>query len=159
MDTDTSKKAKLALIDRGSVLAIPVSSAEWALGQVICPGTNFYFGVALVGFNYLPTADEIGGKSMGLFSWTNDAEVFRGGWKNLGVLSGVPELALPEYKIFIDGMAAVETFDGRSVRPFDNSRDAKLSFRKIRSPLVVQDAVQAALGYREWKAEFGEMLK
>lgn len=158
MGGQASKKPQLARIDRGSVLAIPVSSAEWALGQVICPGTNFYLGVALVGFNYLPTADEIGGKSMGLFSWTNDAEVFRGGWKNLGVLSGVPELALPEYKIFIDGRAAVETFDGRSVRPFDNSRDAKLTFRKIRSPLIVQDAVQAALGHGKWKAGMEEML-
>jgi hypothetical protein len=159
MKVHNPSKSKSSSIVKGSILAIPLSDHEWALGQVIHPGTNFYLGVALRKFDYLPQSVDIEKEKLSIFSWTNDAEVFRGNWKVLGKLDYVPKFILPEYKVYIDGKVVVESFDSQSFRVFDDAVDTKLNFRKIRSPLIVQDAVQAALGYRKWQPTFEEMLR
>lgn len=147
-----------ASITRGSVLAIPLRDNSWAIGQVIVPGTNFYLGICLEEMEHHLKAEDILDKRLGLFSWTNDAEVFRGGWQDLGVINNIQEVDFPDYKIYVDGNLLVETFDGSKRRKYDNSSDMNLHFRKVRSPLLVQDAVQAALGYGEWRSSFNEML-
>ena len=147
------------LIMKGSVLALPVEKDCWALGLVISPGVNFYLGLALDHFDNAATPSDIEGRQLKLFSWTNDAEVFRGNWKNVGVSSLVPNIELPEYRVYIDGRPMVESFDGSNVREFDPITDKSLAFRKIRSPLLVQDAVQAAFGFGAWKVGYQDMVR
>ncbi len=95
---------------------------------------------------------------MKIFSWTNDAEVFRGNWRNLGISVPRGDIKLPEYKVFVDGVEMVESFDGEYLRRSDAVTDSGLAFKKVRSPLLVQDAVQAAFGLGDWKPGFQDML-
>lgn len=146
------------MIARGSVLAIPLDNNQWALGSVISPGVNFFIGFCLDRFVDPIKADDIRGKNLKIFSWTNDAEVYRGNWKNLGVSEIIKNVTLPEYKIFVNGCEMVESFDQTYIRQFNPNIDENLKFRKIRSPLLVQDAVQAACGLGDWKVGFQDML-
>lgn len=146
------------IIARGSVLAIPLKKNDWALGYVISPGTNFYIGFSVDRFREPLNADDIIGKDLKIFSWTNDAEVFRGNWKNLGISEPRDDIKLPEYKVFVNGVEMIESFDGENLRIPDKITDSMLAFRKVRSPLLVQDAVQAVFGLGDWKPGFQDML-
>ena len=144
-------------IVKGTVLAIPLSSGVWALGQVIYPGVKFYMGICSVAFYEPLSASDIDSCAFSMFSWTNDAEVFRGNWKNLGVSTIKKTFELPEYRVAHSGKMVVESFSGDSWREFDPGKDSKLKYRTVRSPLLVQDAVQAACGYGEWKPFYDRM--
>ena len=131
----------------GAVVAIPLPGKRWALGQVLVPGISFYFGAATAPFNQLPKASDIEGLSFTVFSWTNDAEVYRGNWKCLGThaLQSCSSL-LVEYKVGMPKGLMVEAFSGEILRPYDPKIDAHLEYRKSRSPLLVQDMVWRACG-------------
>jgi len=144
-------------IDRGTVLAIPLGNEQWALSQVIQPGTSFYLGIAPEPVNDPISASDIDGKYLRLFSWTNDAEVYRGNWKNLGRFRMQPHPPIPEYKVNLSGTPSVVSFRGEKIRDFDPSKDKDLQFHKTRSPLLVQDAVQAACGFRPWKSFYNDL--
>lgn len=146
------------VIVRGSVLAIPLRDGDWALGSVISPGINFFIGFSIIRFRAPLNADDIIDKKLKMFSWTNDAEVYRGNWRNVGVSIPNDDIYLPEYRIFIDGVEMIESFDGEFLRRPDPVADSKLAFRTVRSPRLVQDAVQAAFGLGDWKPEFQDML-
>ncbi|MDQ0249994.1 hypothetical protein J2W22_002058 [Sphingomonas kyeonggiensis] len=139
-------------------MAIPLEKNHWALGVVISPGTSFFMGVALARLNDPVVASDLQVDQLRMFSWTNDAEVFRGNWLNLGINLPVPHVKLPDYKVYVGEKEMVESFDGSSLRSFDAVADEGLTFRKIRSPLLVQDAVQAALGLGAWKAGYQDMM-
>lgn len=157
MKTKTFYKSD-PIIVRGSVLAIPLEGDDWALGSVISPGTNFYIGFSIERFREPLNADDIIGKDLKIFSWTNDAEVFRGNWKNLGISAPREDIDLPEYRVFVDGVEMIESFDGEYLRRPNVATDSRLTFRKVRSPLLVQDAVQAVFGLGDWKPGFQDML-
>ena len=144
-------------IERGTVLAIPLREGAWALGQVIHPGVNFYMGVGQKEFVEPLSSKDIDGMKLSLFSWTNDAELFKNRWRNLGVFNIQEYGPLPEYKLGAPGEEIVESFFGSKVRDYDPSRDENLGFRTIRSPLLFQDAVQAAFGIGEWKPSYDLM--
>lgn len=95
---------------------------------------------------------------MKIFSWTNDAEVFRGNWKFLGTERVLFDPNGLEYLVGVNGKMMVESFDGSTHREYDANSDHALSYRKARSPLIVQDAVQAALGIGEWKTTYNQMI-
>lgn len=59
--------------------------------------------------------------------------------------------------MFVDGVEMIESFDGEYLRHPDTVADSRLAFRKVRSPLLVQDAVQAAFGLGDWKPGFQDM--
>ena len=156
------KRARTAnsetIIVKGSVLSIPLGDGSWALGSVVYPGINFFIGFVIYRFHEPLIADDIIGKKLKIFSWTNDAEVFRGNWRNLGISIPIEDVDLPEYRVFVDGVEMIESFDGELLRHPDVRADSKLAFRKVRSPLLVQDAVQAAFGLGDWKPGFQDML-
>lgn len=144
-------------IDEGTVLAIPIRTGEWALSQVLYPGVKFYLGIGLKAFGEPLSADLIEALQLELFSWTNDAEVYKGNWINLGVHDIIYHGSYPEYRITIEGQDFVEDFFGNTLRRFNPAKDVGLRFRKVRSPLLVQDAVRAAVGTGEWLNTFEEM--
>jgi len=132
-------------LDRGAVLAIPVGPDKWALSQVLVPGIDFYLGAASKVFAGLPEAKQIEGLPLAILSWTNDAEVWRGNWKLLGSHEVQPAIDPDSaYKVAISGKMMVEAFNGQLLREYDPQKDAHLNYRTIRSPLLVQDKVQAA---------------
>jgi hypothetical protein len=137
---------KAPKLEQGAVLAIPVDKDRWALSQVLVPGTSFYLGAAAVRFRGLPQLGEIDQKRMTIFSWTNDAEVYRGNWRLLGThsLQASPNPDI-RYKVEISGRMMVETFDGTLLRELNPRIDEGLSYRTSRSPLLVQDMIQAAI--------------
>ena len=128
-------------------MAIPLDANRWVLSQVLLPGTAFYLGVAREIFDALPGAAEIEGHPLSLFSWTNDAEIYRGGWRLLGDHS-VQEALKPDwgYRVAIDGVMMVENLSGQLLREYDPATDEHLSHRKIRSPLLFQDIVRSEFG-------------
>jgi hypothetical protein len=134
-------------IGQGAVLAVPLTGGRWALAQVLVPGVVFYLGAATVPFDRLPDAADIEGLPLSIFSWTNDAEVYRGNWKVLGIYalqsSAEPRI---EYKVGTPEGMMVEAFGGEILRPFSPEADAHLEYRKSRSPLLVQDMVRGACG-------------
>ena len=144
-------------IDFGTVLAIPTGNGRWALGQVIFPGVDFYLGVTLRELVEPISASDIEGNAFELYSWTNDAEVYRNNWQNLGVYELQKHNELPEYKVMMSGKFVVKSFSGDETRNFDPKEDSDLQYRKSRSPLLVQDAVQAALGHGTWKPYYDSM--
>jgi hypothetical protein len=122
-----------------------LGASGWALAQVLVPGICFYLGAAAVPFDAMPDAAKINGLPLSIFSWTNDAEVYRGNWKVLGIYALQSSAAPPiEYKIGMPEGMMVEAFGGEILRSFDPETDAHLEYRTIRSPLLVQDMVQAA---------------
>jgi hypothetical protein len=136
---------KAPKLDRGSVLGMPVGPDKWAVAQVLVPGIVFYLGAAPKVFDGLPEAKQIDGLPLSILSWTNDAEVYRGNWKLLGTYE-VQRAVNPDiaYKVEVSGQMMVESFDGQSFREYDQETDGHLSYRSSRSPLLVQDMVQAA---------------
>lgn len=133
-------------IVKGTVLAIPSAGGGWSLAQVLVPGILFYLGAAPVRFLELPSADRIGRVPLTIFSWTNDAEVFRGRWRVLGYHALVSSDSPPiEYKVTISGKVMVESFDGKSFREYNEQNDQNLNYRKSRSPLLFEDMVNAAV--------------
>ena len=138
---------KALKLDRGSVLGIPVGPDKWALAQVLVPGIVFYLGAVPKAFDGLPEAKQIDGLRLSILSWTDDAEVYRGKWKLLGTYE-VQTTVNPDtaYKVEVSGQMMVESFDGQSYRTYDPENDSHLSYRKSRSPLLVQDMVEAACG-------------
>lgn len=136
-----------ARLEQGSVLAIPLGEGRWALSQVLVPGVTFWLGAAPVAFPSLPGAEKIQNLPLSLFSWTNDAEVFRGNWVSLGTwpLQGSPTPDI-EYKVGFAGGMWVESFSGERLRELDPKTDADLTYRKSRSPLLVEDLVRVACG-------------
>lgn len=138
---------KAPKLDRGSVLGIAIGPDKWALAQVLVPGTAFYLGASPKVFDGLPEAKQIDGLPLSILSWTNDAEVSRGNWKLLGTHEVQPAVN-PDtaYKMKVSGRMMVESFDGQSLRDYDPSSDSHLSYRTSRSPLLVQDMVEAASG-------------
>lgn len=143
----------------GTVLAIPVTEETWALGQVLFPGTTFYLSVTAEQHRDPLQATDIGFHGVKLFSWTNDAEVYRGRWKNLG-LAGLPTVMpiFPEYKLESAGDMHVSSFDGKKSRAFVHGHDDQLNYKTSRSPLLVEDAVKAACGVAEWRSHFDKLL-
>ncbi|MDI6625703.1 MAG: hypothetical protein QME55_13310 [Brevundimonas sp.] len=146
METGRAAATKLG---QGSVLAIPLDEEHWALSQILVPGATFWLGAAPMVFKGLPRVGEIQGLPLSVLSWTNDAEVYRGNWVSLGAwpLQGPPSPAV-EYKVGFAGKMWVESFTGERLRELDPDRDADLTFRKSRSPLLVQDMVRDACGFR-----------
>jgi len=132
-------------LEQGSVIAMPMGEERWVLAQVLVPGITFYLGAAPVAFSGLPEADQIKGLQLSVFSWTNDAEVYRGNWKLLGTqpLQAAPNPDIA-YKVEVSGQMMVEAFNGQLLREFDPRTDENLPYRTSRSPLLVQDMVQAA---------------
>lgn len=157
METKSSAEKRRLKIDRGTVLAIPLSAGEWALGQVICPGINFYIGVSLKMFKEPLSAKCIEGLTFDMFSWTNDAEVFNKSWKNLGKYDLQWHGRLPEYKLGPPGEEIVESFCGLKLRDYHSELDKDVHYKTINSPLLCQDAIQAAFGMREWKPIYDHM--
>lgn len=141
------KRSASKELEQGAVLAIPLGDGRWALSQVLVPGVVFYLGAAPVAFTDLPKAEQIDGLHLSIFSWTNDAEVYRGNWKSLGThalqSSPTPDI---EYKVGRPSGMSVVGFGGELLREYDPQKDAHLEYQKSRSPLLVQDMVQAACG-------------
>jgi hypothetical protein len=133
-------------LDQGSVLGIPLQHDCWALAQVLVPGTVFYLGAAPVRFAQLPSPPDIAGLPLSVFSWTNDAEVYRGRWRVLGQyeLQGSSRPAI-QYKVAVSGKMMVESFDGTSLRDYDEQADSHLGHRTSRSPLLFEDIVRATV--------------
>lgn len=141
----------------GSVLRIPIREKTFALGQVLFTGTAFYLGIDPTERTQVGVVcdEEL---DLRMFSWTNDGELYRGGWRILDVCSLQETEPFPEYRVVINGSLCVESFDKSSVRPFIGGADDDLSTRKIRSPLILQDAVQAYCGVGEWLANYDALL-
>jgi hypothetical protein len=147
-------RGKITKIELGTVLAIPLRGQSWALGQVLHPGIGFYLGVAAVEVLEPLRPDAIDGLPLTLFSWTNDAEVYKGRWSNLGVAKLPVQMpTFPEYKCG----EWVESFVGSRLRPLDPIRDEGLNFKTSRSPLLVEDVVKAACRIGEWKPYYDKM--
>ncbi|HZW17163.1 MAG TPA: hypothetical protein VFF66_13035 [Brevundimonas sp.] len=144
---DTVRAATTSL-EQGSVLAIPLDEEHWALSQVLVPGVTFWLGAAPVVFKGLPRLGQVQNLPLSILSWTNDAEVYRGNWLSLGAwpLQGSPAPRI-EYKVGFAGKMWVESFTGERLRELDPHTDADLTYRKSRSPLLVQDMVREACGF------------
>jgi hypothetical protein len=123
-----------------------VGHDRWVLSQVLLPGTNFYLGVAERVFGAVPAAEQIDGLTLSIFSWTNDAEIYRGNWRLLGERP-MQEALNPDqaYRVAISGEMMVENLRGEVVRKFNAETDQHLSYRKVRSPLLFQDIVHSAV--------------
>jgi hypothetical protein len=145
-------------IDLGTVLAIPVGDSLWALAQVLRPGTAFYLAITGETFPDPLHVEAIKQGKFVLFSWTNDAEVYNGAWKNLGVAplpSATPQF--PEYKLWSSDDMSVWSFDDHWLRPFDGSRDTYLNYKTVRSPKLVERGVRAFHGLTEWLPRLDKM--
>lgn len=144
-------------IERGTIIGIPLSDGSYVLSQVYSPGINFY----LLIFNAIETGpfdERLLDQSPVLGSWTNDAQVYRGAWKLLGyrpLAEGIFEE--PSYKVFLGGIEHRESFDGNRFVPFVGAEDDGAVFRKVRSPALVQAAVEARFGRGEWLASYDSM--
>lgn len=146
------------VIETGTVIAIPVEDGRFALAQVYRPGVVFYlliFRIIQDG-NY---SEEDLSKPAVLGAWTTDGELHRGSWTVLGKspvrVSGFKE---PEYKVVVSGKNLVESFDGKSRRPFDESSDRELRNRSSQSSPLVEAAARAYFGYEEWKPLYNKLL-
>jgi hypothetical protein len=154
-----AKRKSLPSLTVGSVLSIPVRHNSFALGQIINEGTVFY--LAIDPRERTSVSEEICSETVKftLFSWTNDAEVYRGNWTAVAKCDIFPsEIYKPEYKMGINGELHVESFDGTEIRKFNPRIDSNLSYRTSSSPLLIQDAVQAFNGAKEWKPYYEGFL-
>lgn len=149
--------AKANGIGEGAVIAIPLGDGRWTLSQVYRPGIDFFLLVFDEVRDELPDHPTITTRPI-LGSWTNDAEVYLGNWKLLSPLplaAGIFEE--PEYAVLRGGEPFVESFDGKTWRP-RTVRDESLKNRKLRSPLLLEDATRAYFDLKEWVPYYDAML-
>ena len=146
----------------GTVLAIPICENRWALAQVLYlgKGPSFYLAVSTAACIDPAQAQWDQPAKFVLFSWTNDAEVYKGRWKNIGVHE-LPERMppVPEYKLSPSDDMSVWSFDDRYVRPFDEDRDGFLNYKTSRSPLMVENAAKAMSGVTRWLPHLEDMKR
>lgn len=119
-----------------------MSKSRFALAQVHHPGTVFLLAVYE---SYVESLDEFAkpDNRPSIVAWTNDAELFKKRW--IGPIKSriLHKISMPEYKVFVDGTAMIERFDGTIYRKFNERRDAMVTFRKSRSPKIVEACISA----------------
>ena len=150
----SSKKVK-AKIQKGTVVAIPVSDNKFAISQIYKEGVVFYI-IVYEGLKQLQDLVINPGEKVVLATWTNDAEIYRGRWIVVGDAPLEVKVLEPEYQVLVGGKAMAESFDGKSRRPV--TAQDRLHSRKSRSPLILEDAVRAFHGLRAWSSSYDDML-
>jgi len=129
------------------------------MSQVLHPGLSFYLAVFSERFTDLRETAVASASKPRLCSWTNDAEVYRGRWKNLGVVDVTTEdPGIPEYQCIVGGQECVVRYDGKVLRPFVSHRDGDLQLKSSRSPLLIEDAANALMGEGRWLPLYDRML-
>jgi hypothetical protein len=129
------------------------------MSQVLHAGMSFYLAIFPDQFSNLPEAAVASATKPRLCFWTNDAEVYRGRWKNLGVAEVMyEEPIIPEYRCIVGGQECVVRHDGEVMRPFISHRDGNLSLKSSCSPLLIEDAANALMGEGKWLPIFDKML-
>ena len=134
---------------------------KYGYGQVLAPygmsGGHFYLGI--FGKEYSGDGvdlDTIISEQFALLALSMDALLYHGHWTVIGNAT-VPEerFQLPEYKVATaPGHCVVEDAFGDVVRPATKDDVARLPYRKVVAPIVVQDAFEALHGARDWRPEY-----
>lgn len=81
-----------------------------------------------------------------------DAKLWNGEWQILGnIPPNYSRFPLPKYKVHVEGVSHVESYDGLHRRRASDLEWQSLAFRKCFSPQVLQDALKDKLGTLEGK--------
>jgi hypothetical protein len=151
-------RRKYPSLKQGRIIFIPVGNKGFCAAQILVEGVVFYLGASLELIkDYSDFCYE--NCAFGLFSWTTDAEVRCGNWISSEIICEVNgDYPRPEYLLQSNGNFIIESFDGERTRKFNPEQDGNIGYRISRSPVIIQDALEAYHGFGEWTERFPKML-
>lgn len=142
----------------GDMVAIPVDATRWALAYVLAiyKSSAYYLEV------HEATLDELSGVDLDaalgsacvFAALTFDARVHAGDWRVVGHRAVDPELRLAPYLLGRDDRMRVEDFTGKRSRAAGPADVRLLRHRKVVSPILLEQAVQAHFGMRPWAPHY-----
>jgi hypothetical protein len=145
----------------GDVFLIPIGDGDYALGQIAGSWNDELY---LVVFEIRTGQSEarpdlVAGAEPFLAALSLDAKLWNGDWPIIGNfrdnLGGIAE---PMFRVMQNGAPYVESRDRSIYRPARGNEFARLQFRAIASPAVVEDAVKARFGFEKWLPGYDRYL-
>lgn len=150
----TRKRPK---IENNLMVFIPLINGMHCAGRVFVEGDVFFIGVDSKPIDDISTFD-CRDFCPNVYSWTTDAEIWRGRWKCPGLkCSTFIDFPKPEYLLGSGENLRVIGFLGDYTRPIESPNDHRLKRRKSRSPNIIELAVNARNGLCELEDWFEEI--
>ncbi len=144
----------------GDVFQIPIDDARVGYGQVIAQPLKGVLYICAFRMTTMrdeqPYLDAILGSEVLLAGNTFDAKIWHGHWPVVGNVEP-KAIALPNYKEGAPGQALVESFDQKRRRRATAEEERLLPYRSYSAPMVIQDALKAALGIGEWLPNYEDL--
>lgn len=142
----------------GTVIMVPATGDNYLIAQIVFPGVSFY----LVGFRGIyseaDSFDPVLKTSPIIGAWTNDAEIYKGRWKNRSAGKVYyTKFRSISYKYMNNGQLFRQSFDGETIQG-GRPGDERLPFKLSISPLLFGKALCAVNGIGEWKSYYEKLL-
>lgn len=143
----------VGVVTDGDVFMIPLGDGTHGLGQVAGHWNEELYLVIYEGRVERSDArpELVVGARPFLGALSFDAKLLNGEWPVIGrVGETLPSLAHPVFRVMQSGEPYIESRDRSLYRPARGDEFARLQFRSVASPQVIEDAVKAHFGLDQW---------
>lgn len=143
----------VAAASEGDVFLIPLGDGSFTVGQVAGAWNDELYLVLYESRISEEQArpDLVADSEPFLAVLSLDAKLWNGDWPVIGnYCANLALLAQPVFRVMQNGQPYVESRDRSVYRPAKGDEFARLQFRSVASPAVVEDAAKAWFGLDEW---------
>lgn len=152
------KKKKSIRIKKGDVFYFGIGENKFAYGQVVIPGNVIY--VVVYKKMHCQIASVFDPQILSetiLCGWTLDGRIYHGMWKIVGNAPLPDNVPFPCYKVGVNGVIWVKSFDGQPIRLASDHDCQILDYRTTISPITFEEAFAAIHGLHEWELSFDKL--
>jgi hypothetical protein len=143
-------------ISVGDVFAIPLNDTHVGYGQVVAEQAPAYYMAAFdsIDDGGQASAEAVASGRMVLLGNFFDALLKSGRWRIIGKAPLAPGIPFPAYRVVIDGVTYVESWDWRVRRPATADDLKPLRNRANYAPIILENALRALHGMAPWSDHF-----
>jgi hypothetical protein len=127
-------------------------------GHIVVSGDTLYVIIYSDTYPNISCYDELGLRArIALCGWTLDGLIYHGRWKIIGNGPVPDAIPRPCYKVGIEGVLWVESFDGSIERKATERDNERLDYRTTVAPVRFEKAWAALHGLLEWDPSFDKI--
>lgn len=135
------KRAMWKKLRPGTLIAIPMGSDQFLIGQVLIDGMSFYLQIHSKTVNDLHNAVTALDSPIFLYGETTDAELRREVWKICGNAERPKDFYRPLYIVFTQNGLMLKNFEGNEIGVASEKDVEKFGYHSSVSPSVFSIAV------------------
>jgi hypothetical protein len=148
-----------SLLNSGLIFAIPLDRQRFGFGQLVYKQFPIWYMVAFDKSAPGPSLDnpvEIVNSEVIFGGNFFDVLIRNGRWPIVGT-AGTPPVRLPEYKLLVDGVMRVASWDRSELHDATYDEVKRLTFRANYAPMILENALRAHFGMGTWKPVYSEI--